>query len=640
MKPPPIVSGLDPAALFDMAATADNGGTQDWEPPSLEEASALFPKWQVRRLLGRGGMGAVYQMHQPDLDRDVAVKLLPIEACRDEHQVERFRREARTLAKLRHPGIVALHESGLSPAGHFYFVMEYVDGSTLGELIAAGKVDVATAIAVTTQVCEALAYAHGSGVVHRDIKPSNILLDSSGQAKVADFGLARMDQAAAAGALDLSRTGTFMGTAAYAAPEQVRDASKADHRADIYALGVLLYEMLTGELPRGVFQAPSRKSGSDSHLDDVVRRALQERPEDRYQAAAELKQDITPPTLSVPKGRSTLPWLLAPLVILLAGGGAWHFMRESPEAKERSLSPTTSHLPVEAKREAPPRRESPPTEVAAPAPPSRTPDAPAPASKPLVKVWSIEPLPPSAQPPAELLLHPWKDAVLLSSGGVVLHPDSTLSCWNEKVPGQIVKMTLEASVLAADGDVALALTPDGELHRLTPDGSTKSLVGEIRSVFSSAHARLTAAIKKDGNAIVINIAEGTTKSLPEKPLSSLAITADGSIWATDEGRLLHRLKDDAWIPESEMPPVAQMAAGDELLVLDDSGNLRSPGNTIPSGLSAITSIQAARGHYLAASSSGRSTIWGSSVADGPQRLRGAEGITQRRLAPNGLVAEW
>ena len=639
MKPPPIISGLDPAALFDMAATAGDGDELEWEPPSLEEAAALFPRWQVLRLLGRGGMGAVYQMHQPDLERDVAVKLLPIEACRDEHQVERFRREARTLAKLRHPGIVALHESGLSPAGHFYFVMEYVDGSTLGELIAAGKVDVATAIAVTTQVCEALAYAHGLGVVHRDIKPSNILLDSSGQAKVADFGLARVDQVAAAGALDLSRTGTFMGTAAYAAPEQVRDASKADHRADIYALGVLLYEMLTGELPRGVFQAPSRKSGSDTHLDDVVRRALQERPEDRYQAAAELKQDITPPAPPIRKSKSPLPWVAALLVIFLAAGGAWHLMRKAPQAKESATLPVAP-APPEPKQENLIRKESPPTEVAKLAPPTRTPDAPAPTGEPLVKVWSLEPLPPSVQPPAALLLRPWKDAVLLATGGVVLHPDSTLSCWSENAPGKIMKPSLEVSAVSGAGDTALALTANGELHRLSPDGSIKHLTGEIRGIFPSAQAGRTAAVKKDGNAILINIPTGTTESLPAMTFSSLAITADGIIWATDEARQLHRLKEDTWIPESDIPPVAQMATGDQLLVLDDRGHLRSPGSTVPDGLSAGASIQAASGYYLAATSSGRCTIWGASVTDGPQRLRGAEGITHRRIGPKGLVAEW
>jgi serine/threonine protein kinase len=291
-KLPSLIHGLDPAALF--ALDAEEPAAADWEPPSIEEAAKLFPQWKVVRLRGRGGMGAVYEVHQPELDRTVAVKLLPIEASLDEHRVERFRREARTLAKLHHPGIVALFESGITSAGHLYFVMEHVDGSPLSQWIAESRLDVPKAIEIVRQVCEALAYAHAQGVIHRDIKPSNILLDAQGQAKVADFGLARLDHVeTASGALSMSRTGQFMGTPAYAAPEQVKDAAHVDHRADIYALGVLLYEMLTGDLPRGVFQPPSRKAGSATHLDEVVRRAMQERPEDRYQAAADLQRDVS-----------------------------------------------------------------------------------------------------------------------------------------------------------------------------------------------------------------------------------------------------------------------------------------------------------------------------------------------------------
>ncbi|MBL9130969.1 MAG: serine/threonine protein kinase, partial [Verrucomicrobiaceae bacterium] len=315
-KPPSLIRGLDPAAL--LALDEDESAGTEWQPPSLEEAARLFPQWKVIRLLGRGGMGAVYEMHQPELDRTVAVKLLPIEASGDEHLVERFRREARTLAKLHHPGIVALFESGMTAAGHFYFVMEHVNGSPLSQWISEGRLSVAKAIEIVRQVCDALAYAHAQGVIHRDIKPSNILLDAQGRAKVADFGLARLEQAqSASGALTVSHTGQFMGTPAYAAPEQVKDAAHVDHRADIYALGVLLYEMLTGDLPRGVFQPPSRKSGSDAHLDEVVRRAMQERPEDRYQAAAELQQDISR------KRKGGKAWLLLFMVVIAGAGVMW-----------------------------------------------------------------------------------------------------------------------------------------------------------------------------------------------------------------------------------------------------------------------------------------------------------------------------
>lgn len=265
-----LLQGLDPGGLFGLGhdsgasssshASGSDSDQPTWQPPTVEEVAALFPRWRILGLLGRGGMGAVYHAHQPDIDREVAVKLLPIETSGDEAFVQRFQREARTLAKLRHPGIVALHEFGTTPAGHLYFVMEYVDGLTLADKI--GRLSPAEALEIIRQCCEALCHAHSLGIVHRDLKPSNILIDTTGQVKVADFGLAKWQQTAAE-AMTLSRTGMFLGTPDYAAPEQVRDAAHADHRADIYSLGVLFYEMLTGERPRGVFEAPSSKSGSD-----------------------------------------------------------------------------------------------------------------------------------------------------------------------------------------------------------------------------------------------------------------------------------------------------------------------------------------------------------------------------------------
>ena len=173
--------------MLDLGAEDSNPVAAEWEPPGLEEVARLFPTWKVQSLLGRGGMGVVYLMHQPELDRSVAVKLLPLEACREERQVERFRREARTLAKLQHPNIVALHEAGITPDGHFFFVMEYVEGLPLSQLIASGNVMVPKALEIVRQVCDALAVAHAAGVVHRDIKPSNILIDQQGQVKVAEM---------------------------------------------------------------------------------------------------------------------------------------------------------------------------------------------------------------------------------------------------------------------------------------------------------------------------------------------------------------------------------------------------------------------------------------------------------------------
>lgn len=654
MKEPSLISGLDPAALFEMAGATEADAASDWKAPTPEEAALLFPQWRMIRLLGRGGMGAVYQMHQPDLDRDVAVKLLPIEACRDERQVERFRREARTLAKLRHPGIVSLHESGLTPAGHFYFVMEYVDGSTLGDLIAKGKVDVAKAIAVTTAVCEALAYAHGLGVVHRDIKPSNILVDAEGRAKVADFGLARVEQASAlAGALDLSRTGTFMGTPAYAAPEQLRDAARADHRADIYALGVLLYEMLTGELPRGVFQPPSRKSGSDSRLDGVVKRALQERPEDRYQAAAEFRQDVAPAARTQKHGRSLAVIAISSMLILLGGAWLWKHSDREPDVHQAAPPPASSSpassgavlpdpasiLPsMEKEQEKPVTRPALPEPAASLAKEAPEPMIPAATTK--VKVWSADPLPPSLQPPAELLRMPWLDAVLLGSGGVVLHPDGVVSSWNENSPGKIVAVKIEASAIAWAGEASVALDRKSELHRISPDGTTKRLAGGISAVFPSAHEDLILAVSEGRRVVIIHPSSGKIEDLPWINPLTMAATADGKIWAANKDRQLYQFKDGSWSPETASSKVKQLAAGDQLLVLEEGGSLRAISGSLPAGLSALMSIEASRGCYLATDSSGRCILWGAALTEAPLKFRKAEGITRQRVSPRGMVAEW
>ena len=460
---PSFIAGLDPAQLLALGAEDSNPVAAEWEPPGLEEVARLFPAWKVQSLLGRGGMGAVYLMHQPELDRSVAVKLLPLEACREERQVERFRREARTLAKLHHPNIVALHEGGVTPAGHFFFVMEYVDGLPLNQLIAAGNVAVPKAIEIVRQVCDALGVAHGAGVVHRDIKPSNILIDQHGQVKVADFGLARWEQPGTEGALELSQTGMFMGTAAYAAPEQARDAARADHRADLYSLGVLLYEMLTGELPRGVFQPPSRKSGSDARLDDVVQRALQERPEDRYQAAADFKKDVTsvqnPAPAVVKNGARKWWWWTLPVaaVVILS---IW--MATRPPALIVTPEPAgilaiASPKPPEVPPIPPPAAK--PKSIKETSPPPKDPvPIVSPRVQPAVNVWSMESLSPALHPPATLLKEPWKDAVLVRQGGAVLTEDGrSLAYWHESNPGKLQRLTHVQPI------TALAQTPEAVL---------------------------------------------------------------------------------------------------------------------------------------------------------------------------------
>jgi serine/threonine protein kinase len=259
-------------------------------PPSIEELAPRFPQLEILELVGRGGMGAVYKARQRGLDRLVALKILPRGAAKDPSFAERFAREARALARLSHPNIVAVHDSG-EAGGLYFFAMEYVDGMNLRQMILARTAGTREALQIVMQVCDALQYAHEEGVVHRDIKPENILLDRRGRVKIADFGLAKLLQGRPE---DLTLTGTHqsMGTPHYMAPEQLEKPASVDHRADIYSLGVVFYELLTGELPLGRFAPPSSKIQIDVRLDDVVLKTLSKEPELRYQQASQMKSDV------------------------------------------------------------------------------------------------------------------------------------------------------------------------------------------------------------------------------------------------------------------------------------------------------------------------------------------------------------
>jgi serine/threonine protein kinase len=259
-------------------------------PPTLEELAPYFPQLEILQLVGQGGMGAVYKARQPKLDRLVAVKVLPPEVARDQGFRERFSREARSLARLNHANIVTLFDFGETD-GLYYFTMEYVDGKNVRQLLEAGELSPSVALKIIPQICDALQYAHDEGFVHRDIKPENILLDKKGRVKIADFGLARLVGLTPT-YLTLTGSQEVMGTLYYMAPEQMKRSHAVDHRADLYSLGVVFYEMLTGELPMGRFAPPSHKARVDARLDPVVLRALAREPELRYQDAAELKREV------------------------------------------------------------------------------------------------------------------------------------------------------------------------------------------------------------------------------------------------------------------------------------------------------------------------------------------------------------
>ncbi len=317
--------------------TARPGGV-----PSPEVLRRNFPDLEILDVLGAGGMGVVYKARQPRLNRLVALKIMVAAPGHEGAFALRFEREAQVLARLSHRHIVSLHDFGeLGPERTgadplFYFLMEYVDGTDLGQLIKSKELQPAQALAIVPQICEALQYAHNQGITHRDIKPANILIDKRGAVKIADFGLAKMVGGDAADALmtGLTQTGTAMGTPHYMAPEQWEHPEQVDHRADIYALGVVFYEMLTGERPAGVFEPPSRKTSPpvDKKLDGVVMRAMDKNPDRRYQHAGQIGDDVTRivGTDTAETKSTPLKPLLAVAAVLALGG--WLHRHGSPPA--------------------------------------------------------------------------------------------------------------------------------------------------------------------------------------------------------------------------------------------------------------------------------------------------------------------
>lgn len=264
-----------------------------WQAPSVGQMQAVLPQYEVLEMLGRGGMGAVYKARQRSLKRLVAIKVLPLEAADDELKfAERFQNEAQTMAQMNHPAIVSVHDFGETSDGLLYFVMEFVDGTDVHKMIqSSGRLSGEYALKITAHVCDALSYAHKRGVIHRDIKPANILIDSEGHIKVADFGLAKMNDPSITSGL--TRTNMAMGTPDYVAPEVLVTGMVADHRADLYAVGVMLYQMLTGEVPRGMFKLPSQKGiGSDPRFDEIICRAMEQDREERYQSAMDVRCDL------------------------------------------------------------------------------------------------------------------------------------------------------------------------------------------------------------------------------------------------------------------------------------------------------------------------------------------------------------
>src|SRR6476646_4333202 len=264
--------------------------------------TVLSGRYKLEAKLGSGGMSTVYLARDTTLDRQVAVKVLHREMSEQEDQLQRFRQEARAVAKLSHPNVVAVIDAG-EDGGHPYIVFEYVEGETLKQRIARlGSLDTQEALAYAIEIARGLSIAHGRNMVHRDIKPQNVLIDDEGRAKLTDFGISRQLEQAG-----MTATGRVLGTTDYVAPEQAMGHG-ADPRSDIYSLGVVLSEMLVGQVP---FHADSQVGVAMKHVNEelpdvqrrrpevsaavalVVERSTMKRPEQRYENVAEMIDDLS-----------------------------------------------------------------------------------------------------------------------------------------------------------------------------------------------------------------------------------------------------------------------------------------------------------------------------------------------------------
>lgn len=379
-------------------------GALRWTPPAPEHLQAVLPQYDQWAMIACGGMGAVYKARQVSLDRPVAIKVLPPQVAENEAEyVTRFKNEARTMARLNHAAIVSVFDFGETSDGLLYIVMEFIDGTDVFKMIhAQKKLPPEHALAITAHVCDALAYAHERSVVHRDIKPANILINMEGAVKVADFGLASMLDPSAA------QEETTLGTPDYVAPEVLIEGATVDGRADLYAVGVMLYNMLTGKIPRGSFQTPSEITGCDKRYDAIVRKAMEPEPEQRYQSSREIRRDLDqiltvpvakdkpkPAAAKIPGGMMPrqppppppppgTPWGMIAAAVVVIGGAAILLMRNGGSSKAPSTPEVAETAPVKTEPAQPPPT---PEEQPTPAPLPKTPpaDPKAPKGSPLSK---------------------------------------------------------------------------------------------------------------------------------------------------------------------------------------------------------------------------------------------------------------
>lgn len=505
-----------------MSDHASPNDDASFQPPSLEELSALLPQFEMKDFLAQGGMGAVYLARQISLDRLVAIKVLPPAWGAEAGYAELFQREAKAMAKLHHNHIVGVFDFGITTGGHLYLVMEYVSGHTLHELIRLHKLPTAKVQGLALQLCDGLAYAHEHGVLHRDIKPGNVLVSSGDEVKIADFGLARH-----AGAAVEEQS---LGTPDYAAPELFTEGAMVDHRADIFALGIVLQEMLTGKVP-GRPREPLAGHGTyDPGWEPLIAKATHANPVHRFRTVREMREAVAnvakrvakpaPAPGAAPRPRipasapepepSSFPWIAVIAgVIVAAVVGVW-WMRNRPQpapqlpapvsvnvATTPATSPNTAPvIPEGPSTGTPPGRESPKSPVVSKSPKAPLPYKPGPA------------LTLAAVPPGHVfkLREGHKDVVY----DVAVFPDQR-----------------HAASASADGTVAVWDLQSGNRIR-----SFGPVPGAVYRVAVSPDGRFVAAGGNDYKAYVwsVDAPEAAPKELPTtaRSVAHLNFSPDGA----------------------------------------------------------------------------------------------------------------
>lgn len=565
--------------LWLAAVSAVGGQPGEFLPPMPEELGLIFPEFEIISLIGRGGMGAVYRARERELDRTVAIKILPPEADSGGEFRERFRLEAAALAKLNHPHIVTLHRAG-EREGYYYFVMEFIEGTDLAQLLLREtQLPVEQTVEIAEQLCRALEYSHQQGVVHRDIKPANILIDSNGEVKVADFGLAKILQGENNFVPDLTRTRSSMGTVHYMAPEQASGAAVVDHRADIYAIGAVIYETLTGVVPTGAFDPPSELVPKlNRSFDDIVLRSMRSEPEQRFQDVSVLREELVQAMTSRKYARRK--WLrraaLATVVLTSIAVGIAGYALLNPKQPEPAATVPTPAEPT----------------------PTPSPEPPKPAFADRVSGF------------IERLRTPPKSTISLASLPTPTEP-STLVGFGSNLPRIDGRLSLGFALSREPGRFSASISPEGELE-VWGELDVPSPLTQVKGL--AAGGRHLLALHNDGTV--------TTLGLTAPPVTLERVVAVGagmhSSWALHEDGKLTGWGPGAEHMPTDLPPLQAIAVGESFVMgLTRDGKVIAWGDNtngqcdIPNSVRGkVTVIAAGKAHGLALLKNGKVIAWG------------------------------